>query len=414
MIKYTGNDIISRAEQIADLEHSDFISDEEKLALLNESFLILYQKVIDSNDKLFTTTAYARSGMFLPPDFYQLSELYVERTKEPIPKKNSVQKKGYEIVNGRLYYSREYQDEAIVIQYAQVPPTIFIQEKTIDSPYVNAIAANSNIFVHLDDDENIIISDIYSDTVIDLGPKSDIPFTDIAVYTNGILLKNENQISLYRFDTNEISTIGEGKIPAINQNTIYLFDTITKQVVDLDYNVYLAELDIDFDNATSIIYFNSMAIYQVGDNFYICNKFDKVDISPIKLKSSLVDCLYAVANTGKLLKLKHDCVEPIQTQYTPIGIVSEKYVLTRRAFGNVDFLEGLRDSTLLDYPNNLFFVTLSYMLAIQFKIKQSADITALSAVYEEVKNQFFGSLNRDANQFYQINNVYRGKNWIYG
>lgn len=414
MIKYTGNDIISRAEQIADLEHSDFISDEEKLALLNESFLILYQKVIDSNDKLFTTTAYARSGMFLPPDFYQLSELYVERTKEPIPKKNSVQKKGYEIVNGRLYYSREYQDEAIVIQYAQVPPTIFIQEKTIDSPYVNAIAANSNIFVHLDDDENIIISDIYSDTVIDLGPKSDTPFTDIAVYTNGILLKNENQISLYRFDTNEIGTIGEGKIPAINQNTIYLFDTITKQVVDLDYNVYLAELDIDFDNATSIIYFNSMAIYQVGDNFYICNKFEKVDISPIKLKSSLVDCLYAVANTGKLLKLKHDCVEPIQTQYTPIGIVSEKYVLTRRAFGNVDFLEGLRDSTLLDYPNNLFFVTLSYMLAIQFKIKQSADITALSAVYEEVKNQFFGSLNRDANQFYQINNVYRGKNWIYG
>ena len=71
MIKYTGNDIISRAEQIADLEHSDFISDEEKLALLNESFLMLYQKVIDSNDKLFTTTGYARSGMFLPPDFYQ-------------------------------------------------------------------------------------------------------------------------------------------------------------------------------------------------------------------------------------------------------------------------------------------------------------------------------------------------------
>lgn len=414
MIKYTGNDIISRAEQIADLEHSDFISDEEKLALLNESFLMLYQKVIDSNDKLFTTTGYARSGMFLPPDFYQLIELYVERTKEPIPKKNSVQKKGYEIVNGRLYYSREYQDETVVIQYAKIPPTIFIKEKTIDSPYVNAIAANDNIFVHLDDQENIIISDIYSDTVVDLGPKSATPFTDIAVFSNGILLKNENQILLYRFDTNEIGTIGGDKIPAISQNTIYLFDIGTKQVVDLDYNVYIPELDIDFDYETAIIYFNPMATYQVGANFYICNKFDKVDIGAIKLKCSLVDCLYAVATTGKLWKLKYDGVELVRTEYTPIGIVSDKYVLTRRAFGNVDFLEGLRDSTLLDYPNNLFFVTLSYMLAIQFKIKQSADITALSAVYEEVKNQFFDSLNRDANQFYQINNVYRGRNWIYG
>lgn len=414
MIKYTGNDIISRAEQIADLENSDFISDEEKLALLNESFLMLYQKVIDSNDKLFTTTCYAKSGMFLPPDFYQLLELYVERTREPIPKKNSVKKKGYEIVNGKLYYSSEYQDEPVVIQYAKVPPTIYIKEKTIDSPYVNAIAANDNIFVRLDDQENIVISDIYSDTVVNLGPKSAMPFTDIAVYSNGILFKNENQILLYRFDTNEIGAIGDDKIPAINQNTIYLFDTNTKQIVDMDYNVYLPELDIDFDPATKIIYFNSIVTYQVGSDFYICNKFDKVNIGGIKLKCSLVECLYAVANTGKLWKLKYDGVELVRTEYTPIGIVSDKYVLTRRAFGNVDFLEGLKDSTFLDYPNNLFFVTLSYMLAIQFKVKQSADITALSAIYEEVKNQFFDSLNRDANQFYQINNVYRGRGWIYG
>lgn len=413
MIKYTGNDIISRAEQIADLEHSDFISDEEKLALLNESFLILYQKVIDSNDKIFTTTAYARSGMFLPPDFYQLTELYVERTKEPIPKKNSVQQRGYEIVNGRLYYSRDYQDETVIIEYARIPPTIFIKEKTIDSPYVNAIAASANIFVHLDEQDNIIIADINSDYVVDLGPKSLTPFTDIAVFSNGILLKNNNQILLYRFDKNEIGPVGD-KIPAINQNTIYLYDPGSKNILDLDYNVYQPELDIDFDYATTIIYFSPMANYQVGANFYICNKFEKVNVGETKLKCVLLDCLYAVSTTGKLWKLKYDGVELVQTEYTPIGIVSEKYVLTRRAFGNVDFLEGLRDSTFLDYPNNLFFVTLSYMLAIQFKVKQSADITALSSIYETVQNQFFDSLNRDANQYYQINNVYRNRGWIYG
>lgn len=413
MIKYTGNDIISRAEQIADLEHSDFISDEEKLALLNEAFQMLYQKVIDSNDKVFTVTAYARSGMFLPPDFFQLTALYVERTKEPIPKKNTTQKLGYEIVNGRLYYSPCYSDETVIIEYARIPPTIFIKEKTIDSPYVNAIAASGNIFVSLDENDNIIVSDIYSDTVVDLGPKSLRPFTDIAVFSNGVLLKNNNQILLYRFDTNQIGPVTD-KIPAINQDTIYLYDPTTGQVLDLNYNVYLPELDIDFDYNTSLIYFNSMAVYQISGTYYICNKFEKVDIGDIKMKCTLLDCLYAVATTGKLWKLKYDGVELIRTEYTPVGIVSDKYVLTRRAFGNVDFLEGLRDSTLLDYPNNLFFVTLSYMLAIQFKIKQSADITALTTVYEEVKNQFFDSLNRDANQYYQIKNVYRNRGWIYG
>lgn len=413
MIKYTGNDIITRAEQIADLENSDFISDEEKLALLNESFQILYQKVIDSNDKIFTARVYTRSGMFLPIDFHQLTALYIEGTKEPIKKINATQNEGYEIVNGRLYYSPAYADNAVVMEYARIPPTIFIKEKTVDSPYTHAIAANDNIFVYLDEEENITVADVYSDTVVSLGPKSQRPFTDIAVYTNGILLKNENQVLLYRFDTNEVGTLGE-KIPAIYQNTIYLYDAATKQVLDLEYNVYLPELDITIDDGTYIIYFNDIAAFQVGPTSYRCNKLDKVSIGNIKMKAVLLDGLYTVSTQGKVWKLNPEGVEMKQTQYPAICIVSEKYVLTRRAFGNVDFLEGLKDSTLLDYPNNLFFITLAYMLAIQFKMKQAADTTALSAVYESVQSQFFESLNRDVNQNYQINNVYKRRGYIYG
>ena len=415
IIRYTSNDIIKRAEQLADLENSDFISEYEKLALLNESFQRLYQEVINANDKTWIRTITAYDGMELPADFYQLSALYLKHSKEQIDKKNSSQYYGYEIKNNRIYFSHNYDNLEIVMEYWPMAPAITIREKTIDSPYTNnVIAAGDNLFVYLDDIDNITVADIYSDTVVSLGSVEQRPFTDIAVYSNGILLKNNNQILLYRFDTNEIGPINGNTIPAISQNTIYLFDKSSGNVVDLNYNLYLPALPMLLDEETTIIYFNEALTYQVGPSFYICNAYNKINIGSVKLKCALTDKLYAVANANKLWRLDYNGVELVETEYPPVGIVSDKYVLTNRAFGNVKFLEGLMESTILDYPNNLFFVTLSYMLAIQFKIKQSADVTALTGVYGEVKNQFFDSLNRDANQYYQIKNVYKGRSWIYG
>jgi hypothetical protein len=74
------------------------------------------------------------------------------------------------------------------------------------------------------------------------------------------------------------------------------------------------------------------------------------------------------------------------------------------------FLEGYGENVDLDYPNNLYFVILSYMLAIQFKIKQSADTTELQRMYEVAEQQFMDSITVDANDFYQIKNVYK-KDW---
>ena len=64
-------------------------------------------------------------------------------------------------------------------------------------------------------------------------------------------------------------------------------------------------------------------------------------------------------------------------------------------------------NTLFDYPNNIYYTILAYMLAISFKIKQNGDITLLSGKLTEAENQFFDSINRDSNQFYTIKNVYK-------
>ena len=53
MLHYKASDIIKRAKDIADLRGTNFISDEECLSLLNESWTNIYSKLITLNDKAF-------------------------------------------------------------------------------------------------------------------------------------------------------------------------------------------------------------------------------------------------------------------------------------------------------------------------------------------------------------------------
>lgn len=65
------------------------------------------------------------------------------------------------------------------------------------------------------------------------------------------------------------------------------------------------------------------------------------------------------------------------------------------------------DDTLLNYPNSFFFQVLIYALAIQFKIKQGADYTALQDLYDRYYSNFVSSLPQDVYMPTRVNNVYR-------
>ena len=65
------------------------------------------------------------------------------------------------------------------------------------------------------------------------------------------------------------------------------------------------------------------------------------------------------------------------------------------------------DDTLLNYPNSFFFQVLIYALAIQFKIKQGADYTALQDLYDRYYANFVSSLPQDVYMPTRVNNVYR-------
>ena len=414
MIRYTTTDIIKRAEQLADLENSDFISDYEKLSLLNEAWQMLYQKVINAYDKTWIKKVSAYDGMTLPKDFYQMSALYWNRSLEQIPKKNTAQRSGYELINGKLSLSNDYIDRELTMEYYPIPNTLMLREKTIDAPFANSIyGANHSLYI----DDTFAIRDINDDSVFYQLPES---YIDYALFDNAAIAVADSdytQYGYFNYDGNaQINVINV--YPVIVNNKLYKYDERQHQILDLSGNIYK---NITFnlngrgkciyiytnDNFSSIYYFTRTGYYyndepthiELADRLW---KLEWVNNHP-----------YAILrNEHQVVRCDKDSVHLIKNQYIPVTFVSDKYVLTKKPMSSLTYLEGFVEDTVLDFSNNLYFITLSYMLALSFKNKQGSDTSALTVKYEEALTQLFDGLSNDINDYYQIKDVYANKGYL--
>lgn len=412
MIRYNTTDIIKRAEQLSDLENSDFISDYEKVALLNESWQIIYQKIVNANDKTWAKRIRAYDGMPLPCDMYQMSALYLESSREQILKRNSSQKYGYEIIGNFLYLSDNYKGKEIIMEYFPIPKSLRLREKTADSPFENNIlGANHSLYI----DSDNYIRDLNDSTVHFLIGTN---YYDYAMFDNAVLAWTDSSYTEFAWwDYDGLSARpGESTfIPLIIENHLYLYSSTQKKIYDTNQNEYL-EIDINVPNGTKYIYANKELtdLYFFSPVGYYYNDSDFINLADRKTR--LAWCQnrpYAILrNTNRLVRCDHTQIQIIDTEYIPMTFVSEKYVLTRKPMSELTFLEGYVNDTDLNFSNNIYFIVLAYMLAIAFKNKQGGDTTALYAQYESAVQQLFDSISNDANDSYQIKNVYKN-NGIY-
>lgn len=136
MIKYTTKDIVNRATQLADLENSDFVSWNENINLLNESWQKIYQQLIDNGDKTFIKEfeTVASNKIKLPCDFYQLFAV------ELVPSCRQVLRKAKSEPESSLTYDIENDylilygtvSEKVRIKYLPTPQTLTLQNVTKD------------------------------------------------------------------------------------------------------------------------------------------------------------------------------------------------------------------------------------------------------------------------------------------
>ena len=79
--------------------------------------------------------------------------------------------------------------------------------------------------------------------------------------------------------------------------------------------------------------------------------------------------------------------------------------LTKR-FGNRYSIMSFFEDTVLNFPNNTYFVFLSYILAVAFKTKQGSDVSQLASLYSQAEEAFYDSLQRDDWGSTRITSIY--------
>ena len=103
-MKYNISDIVKAAKQIADIENSDFISWNENIRLLNESWVSLHQKLINNGNFTFTDEISISKEQPLPENFYQVLSV-LDNYNTPVPRYSigmNDSQVWYKIINNNL------------------------------------------------------------------------------------------------------------------------------------------------------------------------------------------------------------------------------------------------------------------------------------------------------------------------
>lgn len=418
MIKYTSKDIVNRAEQLADLQNSDFISDSEKSALLNEAWNALYQKIINANDRTFIKSASVSDGYRLPSDFYQLSSLYITKDHQQINRMNAAQMRGYSITNNTLYLSREYNDIEVTLEYFPNPKTIFYnsgkKEYLTDDFY-------AQISPKLWLGENLYMND--ADSVVDINDQEHSIFNNFSL--SGYLLPKDGCVTEISPNTISLIPYAASYNPGPIKTTPWIIKgnkvTYDNVVSGENLSAYLVCL---MDESEQIRYF-------IGKNGKLFDK-DFNEVTNNGVSFNLFNTPFFCRGDGLYVKVTNSDIHDTEHNYLlrVLGDVVEvftfgmdsfccflddEYCVIKDGVTGKYYKQAYGFNTLFDYPNNIYFTLLAYSLAVSFKMKQQGDVTLLSGELEKCTNQFFDSINRDDNQSYVMKNVYangRGHIWL--
>lgn len=441
------NDIVKRAQQIADLENSSFISWRENVNLLNEAYRDIYQKAINANVKHWLVDWNLTDGervegnavrYKLPDDFYTLYSINEKHTNRNLFKKSTNETSSgfkYDIENGYLIVYGA--NKEIVAKYYKVPQKLYYKGEEIETGYTYYNSYMYDCF-----DKYIVKYDPSAGTVAIYDIKAETTTTLSGLQTNGYIVAVKQgimiatslyakQYNLYGYDgtllLNNVSGpwfLDEKKrlVTYVVSNNVGLFldyvsgapiKAVTLPIADIS-NLYNVFAYVDFeeniakwsDNAGSITECNldtlETKVYAQpygSDAYFNMNIiFDKWFIRMTDTygsTESLKLCLPIIKN-GKAEKEGSDI----------IGINKKDY---KTSYGYVDtdgVLHSMFDDMELDTPNSFFDAMLSYSLALQYKAKQNSVNEGLSVLYQNAENQFFNSLPQDSYSYTRIQNVY--------
>ena len=373
------SDIVRSAKQIADLENSSFISWNENIRLVNESFTALHQKLINHGDFTFTDEISITKEQPLPTNFYQVLSV-LDNYNTPVARYSigmNDSQVWYKIINGKIilngirsakltYFTKPqfltYSAETIV-------DALSLQEgEEIKFACGNYVLTNKNVW---DIKEATIVkeaaeTDIYIDAYGRTYSVNEKPI----FYPDGRCFK----LTQYECTDKNCKVSYSNAIENITFDGVYYYVRYSNGVINVFEQNNSSHIEV-INGFSSNIYFNN------NHKFYIKDSIVFVDDIPM-YDASIYD--------NQVYMLKID----LNTGY---GLFTN----------NNKILSAVVD-TELDLPNNLYYDVLAYMLAFSYCCKQGKDVTYVSAQLNNNIEILYDTLTNDAFSQMKITNIYRG------
>ena len=435
------NEIVKRAQQIADLENSSFISWAENVNLLNEAYRDIFQKAINANVKYWLKDWVLKDGESigenatrykLPSDFYTLYSINEKGTNRNLFKKSTNETTDgfkYDIENGYLIvYGAMRKD--IVAKYYKAPEKLYYKGEEIetgaDLSNVGMTSTCDNLIVWYNHGNNkAVIYDIKTETKkeITLTVTYDSCFCFEACKNGLVFLvieSGDKKIKVYDYSGNEIQN------ETIFQNHEYFFiddkkrflkyNSTTHALMQRNSLVKFIELPIDFDgllNTSGFIDWETKKAYWV-DTLDTVTEYDLQTKEKTEYVQGMNNLTLAQIFDKWLFIRDSDYYMAIPIKFNGdggegfslLGFNKKDY---KTSYGYVDdkgVLQSIFDDVEIDTPNSFFDAMLSYSLALQYKAKQNAINEGLVTLYQNAENQFFNSIPQDTFSNSRIQNVY--------
>lgn len=439
-VTYKASDIIKRAMQLADLENSDFISFSEKLALLNESYQQLYQKGINKDVNAFVKYIHTQNtAITLPRDFYQLKAVNVDKNGylEPVlrrPANQSTHDISYEILNNTLKINGyagcgdiciEYYPLPLSLTFPNTPKSISPQGSSTD----RFLDLRNNIYVTANANNYITIGDITDSEVTEEISENDSP----TLYTNFIYIEEDYVVFTNGTNQTLYSLSGNGLITTADKVVFYrhktfLYDETAHTLKFPTGEVAYSGINFDFGDTTLIVLDEEMKTFvglkyttsdYVGSGVFIGGRNTETkELTSVKVRVTKLynykNLVYFMNGTSYLAAIDLSNVsKPIQETIQESDVIdivdiddNTGYGYLTKRFGNRYNIMSFFEDTVLNFPNNTYFVFLSYILAVTFKTKQGSDTSQLASLYIQAEEAFYDSLQRDDWGSTRITNTY--------
>ena len=378
-MKLNASDIIKSARQISDLENSDFISWNENIRLLNESWTALHQKLIDNGNFTFTDEILISKEQPLPENFHQVLSV-LDNYNTPVGRYSigmNDSQVWYKLVNNKIILNGL--NSAKLTYYTNVPfltyPADTINDalplsegETIKFACDNYALTNKNIW---DIKEASVVraaneTDVYVDAYGRTYSATEKPI----FYPDGRCFKltqdsctDANCKVVYSSDIENITFDGVYYYARYSNGNINVFEQDNPTNIDV------------YEGFSSNIYFNNDHKFYIKDGVVFIDDIPMYDAS-----------IY----NNKVYMLKID----LNTGY---GL-----------FTNNNKILSIAVDTELNLPNNLYYNVLAYMLAFSYCCKQGKDATYVSAQLNSNTELLYDTLTNDAFSQMKITNIYRG------